>query len=315
MARPLRIEYPGAFYHVISRGNARQKIFLDEADKEKFMCYLETGVEQFCYMVHAYCLMDNHYHLLLETRFANLGRLLQRLNSSYTTYFSRRRRRPGHVLQGRPKVLLVEKDAYALELSRYIHLNAVKAGIVRRPEDYPWSSYPYYIQNISPPDYLETSLVLGQLDPRNRVARRSMREFVKEGITRKLQDPFNAVQGRTILGRDPFVQWVRKKFIKDRAKERELPAIRELKRLELPEIREKVKDVFRGEPKLARKVTIYLCRKYSERSLGEIGDFIGGLSVSAVSQTVRRLDALRAADKRFDRRLKSLERRVKMSNV
>ncbi len=310
MSRPLRIEYSGAFYHVISRGNARQKIFLSDSDKANFLSYLESGVDQFRYKVHAYCLMDNHYHLLLETAFPNLSKILQRLNSSYTTYFSKKRKRVGHLLQGRPKVLLVDKDSYAQELSRYIHLNPVKAGIVRLPEEYRWSSYMYYFKKMPVPSYIETSLLLGQLDGRERVARRMMREFVDTGRIGKLPDPFKDVQGGVILGDPSFVQWVQKKFLKGRGKDRDLPGLRELKRADLSLVRDLVEKRLKDDPRLTRKASIYLCRKYSERSLVELSEFFDGMSVSAVSQVVGRLDRQRSTDRPVDNMLKKLESEI-----
>ena len=315
MARPLRIEYPGAFYHVVSRGNARQKIFLSDQDKVKFLFYLENGVDPFGYKVHAYCLMDNHYHLLLETQNANLSKILQRLNSSYTTYFSRKRKRVGHLLQGRPKVLLIDKDSYALELSRYIHLNPVKARIVARPEAYGWSSYVYYFRKLSQPPFLETSFLLGQFGKSENAARKEMRKFVEAGRTGKLPNPFRDQKSRAILGSEDFVHWVQNKYLRNRKKDRELPGLRELKRLDIDEIRKLVEHSIMSDSKLARKVTVYLCRKYSERSLEEIGEFFGGVTVSAISQIVRRLESQRLKNKPLDRQLRSLEKKVKMSNV
>jgi putative transposase len=212
--------------------------------------------------------MDNHYHLLLETALPNLSKILHRLNSSYTTYFSKKRKRPGHLLQGRPKVLLVDRDSYAQELSRYIHLNPVKAGIVRLPEEYHWSSYIHYFKKMPLPSYIETSLLLGQLDGREHVARRMMREFVHSGRTGKLPDPFKDVQGGAILGSPSFVEWVRKKFLKGRKKHRDLPGLRPLKSVELAFVRDLVEKRVKHDPRLAKKASIYLCRKYSERSLG-----------------------------------------------
>jgi len=316
LSRPLRIEYSGAFYHVISRGNARQKIFLSDSDKAKYLFYLETGVDQFRYKVHAFCLMDNHYHLLLETAFPNLGKILQRLNSGYTTYFSKKRKRVGHLLQGRPKVLLVDKDSYAQELSRYIHLNPVKARIVRLPEEYRWSSYMYYFKKMPVPSYMETSLLLGQLNGRERVARQMMREFVDAGRIGKFPDPFKDVQGGAILGGPSFVQWVQKKFLKGRDKDRELPGLRELKRVELSFVRDLMEKRLKNDPRLAKKTSIYLCRKYSERSLGELSESFDGMSVSALSQVVRRLEKHRLTDRSVDKTLKKLESEIqKMSYV
>ena len=123
MARPLRITFPGAFYHVTSRGNERKNIYKSKRDREKFLEYLGEAHERYGAIIHAYCLMTNHYHLLIETPDANLPQIMKHLNSSYTTYFNVKRKRFGHLFQGRYKAFLVYKDDYALELSRYIHLN------------------------------------------------------------------------------------------------------------------------------------------------------------------------------------------------
>ncbi|MDX1764607.1 MAG: transposase [bacterium] len=311
MARPLRIEYPGAFYHVISRGNARQKIFVSDGDKHKFLSLLETGVAQFGYRIHVYCLMDNHYHLLMETANANLSKILHRLNSGYSTFFSRKYHRSGHLLQGRAKVLLVDKDAYALELSRYIHLNPVKAGVVKRPEVYRWSSCKSYFKKLPLPDFLETSFLLGQLDKREAPAREAMRAFVEVGRTGRLPNPFKDLKGGVILGDDAFVQWVDSQFLKGRKKDRDLPGLRELKRLDLGEIRDMAEHGFQSNLKVARKAGIYLCRKFSERTLAEIGEFFGGIGVSAVSETFRRLEVQRQQDKHLDRQLSRIEKKIK----
>lgn len=137
MARPLRIMYAGAFYHVTARGNERKKIFLSHIDYEKFLSYLTDAIHKYGVALHAFVLMANHYHLIVETPKANLSAFMHVLNSAYTTYFNLKRRRSGHLFQGRYKALLVDKDHYLLELSRYIHLNPVRAGITEKPEDYP----------------------------------------------------------------------------------------------------------------------------------------------------------------------------------
>ncbi|MDO9507797.1 MAG: transposase, partial [Thermovirgaceae bacterium] len=150
MARPLRIEYPGAFYHVTSRGNERKDIFKSGTDREKFLSYLKSATERYGAVIHAYCLMSNHYHLMLETPQGNLSWIMKHINSSYTSYFNIKRKRAGHLLQGRYKAILVEADTYAAELSRYIHLNPVGAKMVGSPEEYPWSSYRYYADGAGP---------------------------------------------------------------------------------------------------------------------------------------------------------------------
>ena len=160
MARSLRIEYSGAFYHVTSRGNERKTIFSDAWDLEKFLSFLESAVERHGALVHAYSLMGNHYHLLLETPNANLSRIMRDINSSYSTYFNVKWKRTGHLFQGRYKAILVESDAYAAELSRYIHLNPVRAKMCEAPEEYPWMSYKFYTEG-NEPSWLTTGFILG----------------------------------------------------------------------------------------------------------------------------------------------------------
>ena len=145
MARPLRIEYEGAFYHVTARGNERRKIYFIKTDYGKFKEYLEGAQEKFGYLLHAYVFMTNHYHILIETPNANIGKIMHYINGSYTNYINRKRDRSGHLFQGRYKAILIDRDSYLLELSRYIHLNPVRANIVEKPENYSYSSYRSYI--------------------------------------------------------------------------------------------------------------------------------------------------------------------------
>ena len=138
MARPLRITYPGAFYHVTSRGNERKNVFKSKRDRVKFLEYLDSATKRYDAVIHAFCLMDNHYHLLLETPSGNLPQIMRHTNGAYTTYFNVKRERSGHLFQGRYKAILVDMDEYAKELSRYIHLNPVRAKMVKTPEEYEW---------------------------------------------------------------------------------------------------------------------------------------------------------------------------------
>ena len=145
MARPLRVDYPGAFYHVINRGNNQENIFKNKRDKEKFLEYLEKAHQRFSIIIHTYCLMSNHYHLLVQTPEPNLSVAMQWINVSYATYFNKKRDRQGHLFQGRFKAILIDADEYLTHLSRYIHLNPVRAKMVETPDEYPWSSYPAFI--------------------------------------------------------------------------------------------------------------------------------------------------------------------------
>jgi putative transposase len=160
MARPLRIIYPGAYYHVTSRGNEQKDIFKSQKDREKFLEYLESATERYQAVIHAYCLMSNHYHLLLETPAGNLPQIMRHINGAYTTYFNVKRKRAGHLFQGRYKAILIEFDEYAAELTCYIHLNPVRAGIVTSPEEYRWSSYRRYIGLETAPKWLKTETIL-----------------------------------------------------------------------------------------------------------------------------------------------------------
>src|SRR3972149_660628 len=141
MARPLRIEFAGALYHVTSRGNAQANIFGDDDDREQLLSLLFNTVTRYDWYCHAYCLMDNHYHLLIETGTPSLSRGMKLLNGTYTQYFNRQHRRVGHVFQGRFKAILIQKESYLLELARYIVLNPVRAQMVRSAKEWRWSSY------------------------------------------------------------------------------------------------------------------------------------------------------------------------------
>ncbi|MCK9224296.1 MAG: transposase [Candidatus Muirbacterium halophilum] len=160
MARKLRIEYEGAFYHIITRGNTRSRIFKCDSDRLKFIEYLSEVHKKYGVIIHAYCLMGNHYHLLLETPYGNLRKAMHKLNTSYTNYYNYKHDRIGHLFSGRYKAILVEKENYALVLSSYIHLNPLRADIVKNISDYSWSSYKYYISNCKKPDFLDTKMIL-----------------------------------------------------------------------------------------------------------------------------------------------------------
>jgi REP element-mobilizing transposase RayT len=192
MARPLRIQYAEAFYHVTSRGNERKAVFLTDRDREKFLSYLESAHVKYGAIIHVYCLMDNHYHLLLETPRGNLSQILHHINGAYTTYFNVKRQRSGHLFQGRYRAILVEKDAYCEELSRYVHLNPVRAGMVKDPRRYRWSSYSQYI-GLKNASWLETGSILGYFDSQERRAQKKYREYVERAMGVELKNPLGAV--------------------------------------------------------------------------------------------------------------------------
>lgn len=207
MARPLRIEFPGALYHLSARGNACQDIFLDDADRHLFLSVLDRVVLRFCLVLHAYCLMGNHYHLLLETPEANLSKALRQLNGVYTQAFNRRHGKVGHVLQGRFKAILVERDSYLLELCRYVVLNPVRAKITRKPDTYRWSSYRASAGLVPVPMFLTVEWLLSRFGKRRAASQRKYRIFVTEGIGQT--SPWEKLQGQVLLGGQAFVERLR----------------------------------------------------------------------------------------------------------
>ncbi len=206
MTRPLRIEYPGAVYHITSRGNARQDIYNEDEDREKFLSILSLVTERFHWICHSYCLMDNHYHFLVETPIPNLSAGMRQLNGIYTQAFNRHHQRVGHLFQGRFKAIVVEKQAHLLELSRYIILNPVKAGMVRHPEDYPWSSYCAVIGQTKVPEFLTVTWLLDNFSPQTARAQQLYREFVNK---EEKHSPWNNLTGQIFLGSDTFIQEIK----------------------------------------------------------------------------------------------------------
>lgn len=203
MARPLRIEFAGALYHITSRGNERKAIYFDDADFEKFLSILGKVCERYNWVVYAYCLMGNHYHLLLETPEANLSMGMRQLNGTFTQAINRKHQRVGHLFQGRFKAILVDKDAYLLELSRYVVLNPVRANMVQSLDDWPWSSWHVMTGKAAPPDWLYTDALLAMFAKQATVAREKYVKFVFQG---KNVPVWDKLSNQIFLGNDDFVQ-------------------------------------------------------------------------------------------------------------
>ncbi len=197
MSRPPRIQYPGALYHVTSRGNRRARIFHDERDHLIWMDLVGATVERFGFVVHGFCMMTNHYHLTVQTTDANLSLGMHFLNSSYAQHFNKRHDLSGHVIQGRFHAVLVDRDTQLLELSRYVPLNPVRTRLAAAPQDWPWSSYRYFAGLANSPPWLHMGWTLGMFsnDPSQQFAR--FREFVHAGIG--MPDP--------LLGATEYTNW------------------------------------------------------------------------------------------------------------
>lgn len=220
MARPLRIEYDGALYHVTSRGNARKPIFKDDEDRNVFMETFNKVNKRYNWLCHAYCLMSNHYHLIIETPDGNLSKGMRQLNGVYTQQFNQRHHRVGHILQGRYKAILIQKESYLLEVSRYVVLNPVRARAANRPEKWQWSSYRATAGIEKSHPCLIKDWILQQFGAKRGVTEKKYREFVDAGIDGN--NIWNKVKGQSIIGDDEFIEKLIG-YIKGREQIKEIP--------------------------------------------------------------------------------------------
>ncbi len=279
MTRPLRLEYEGALYHVTSRGNAGEQIFSDDRDRGRFLEILGDVVSRYGWICHAYCLMNNHYHLLIETPQAHLSRGMQLLNGVYTQWFNRRHKRVGHLFQGRFKSILVEKDNYLLELARYIVLNPVRAKMVESVCDWPWSSYPATAGEQEAPAFLSVEQILMQFDPDCRRATSAYRRFVREGLG---VDVWDELQAGLFFGSDRFVERLRP-LLNDKSLD---PEYRKRERFAArPSLQELFVDV---TDKTTRNEQIYQAVRVHHYTLKEVGGLVG-LRHSTISVIARRV--------------------------
>lgn len=297
MARPLRIEFEGAVYHVTARGNERKKIFFAKGDYERFKEYLTVARERFGCFLHGYVLMGNHYHLILETPEGNLSRVMHYLNGSYTTYINARRKRRGHLFQGRYKSILVDKDSYLMELSRYVHLNPVRAGIVERPEAYAFSSYQAFVGRKKEP-FLAVNPLLTMFSSKTSIARGRYRSFVEDALANKTPDPLAEVYGGMILGREDFIKRVLSRLDEGDIQRTEVSHRKALQAtIDADIILEQVsahlerRRFFSGKNRqlMRQKICVCLLKKYTALGNREIGEKMGGLSYSGVSKCHSRM--------------------------
>ena len=282
MARPLRIEYPGALYHVTSRGNARNDIYRDDRDRANFLDIFTEIVKRYNWFCHAYCLMSNHYHLIIETPEANLSSGMRQLNGIYTQRFNKRHELVGHVFQGRYKAIMVDKDNYLLELCRYVVLNPVRAKLVKLPEHWQWGSYRPTAGMSKALEFLTVDWLLSLFGTDKKMAQQQYREFVRAGINKK--PPWDELEGQVLLGSKDFVEQ-----FKDLLKEKE--NFKEIPRHQRYANRPGIKEVFADEgnfTKAKRNEKIYEAHIKYGYTLKEVADYLG-LHYATVSKVVRRL--------------------------
>jgi len=306
MARAWRIEYEGAYYHLLSRGNERRDIFRADADRGLFLETLGEGCERFGIELFAYVLMPNHYHLLIRTRQANLSRAMHWFSGTYTRRFNNRQARSGHLFQGRFKSILVQNDAYVMQLSCYIHRNPLRAGLVQRLADYPWSSYSIYAYGQEPPDWLSTQLILSQFNAPN--PHRAYREKV-QGYSQEEKRLWEDFRHGFILGSKKFVASVRNRFLPEHPAAAIPEQLRLARDKELHTILKAAADQLgcdlsrliaerrvSGVEKEKRDVLIYWVWKAGLLTNEQVGTLFG-LTYSAVSHSVQEMKKKLRSDK------------------
>jgi len=302
MARPKRILLQNAVYHVTSRGNERQKIVRDDKDRWVFLRVLAEALEEHRVLLHAWVLMDNHFHLVVETPEKNLPTFMAHLNGLYTQKFNIRYHRSGHLYQGRYKAIHVDKNGYLKELSRYVVLNPVRAKMVEHPKQWSWSSYQATAGIEKAPEWLTTDWLLGQFGRREAEAKKAYRAFVLRGMV-KPESPWEKLKNGVYLGEEEFL--VRMERGIKQNKSLDIPRYqRRLVRPEVDEVLEKVARRFGGDVAgLKRKsrgderkdIAIYLLKKEYGYSLREIGK-VFGVGFSAVGNRWHKIKGLVAKD-------------------
>ena len=302
MPRPLRIEYEDACYHVMNRGRARHDIFHDKKYYQAFLNTLAEAHRRFGIQVQSYCLMSNHYHLLIKTPEANLGRAMRHINGVYTQRYNRMKKTDGSLFRGRYKAILVEEDSYQLQLSRYIHRNPLEAGIIKKLEAHPWSSYIYYLGKAELPEWLYPHDVLAQLNSRDKVLEK-YQAYVAQGVDEELKQLYSRGNIIPYLGSDSFREWAYQQRKTD-----EQVLTNEVQKIFSPSVESiilKVSEHFnvsqksitqsqRGRVKnnIPRWVAMYLAQEIARAKLKEIAEIFGLKSVGSIPTTIKKLKGL-----------------------
>jgi putative transposase len=317
MARPLRIQYPGAFYHITGKGYEGRRIFLSPADYLKFKEYLLEARDKFHTVVHAYILLPDAYQLILETREANLSRFMHHLAGSYTTYFNSKRGLAGRLFRGRYKAILIDEKSLLLELSRHMHLDPVRARLVKKPEEYRHSSFGAYVLK-ERQELVSTEAVLGTLSSDPGKARKKYRGFVEHGLEEKAVNPLQEVHNQAIAGTPSFIKKVTARVNKEEAGRKStsrFTTARQASRLEL--ILDGVSSYFKVPSRsllngksMARNLAIYLAKRYTGLTNNEIGVRFGNITYSAVSRVAGRVEERKAKDKTLQTHLNRIEERL-----
>jgi len=322
MPRPVRIEYEGACYHVMNRGRGRQPIFHATAYFQAFLDTLAEAHERFGVVIHGYCLMGNHYHLLLQTPHGNLGRVMRHINGVYTQRYNRLKPTDGPLFRGRYKAILVDEDHYLLQLSRYIQRNPIerKPSLVDSLETYPWSSYPAYIKHTKSPGWLHRDFVYALLGHRQRY--QGYRAYVEAGIDDDLKDFYDGDRTAAVMGDTTFLTWVRERQLQKvddnvfvtqvlpnpLSMTRITQLVAEYYKVEATRLTTVVKGPKKGL--LARKVAMYLCQQLGGSSLTDIMRTFGLSNVGSVSFITTQIRKRSQANTVFSTTLQRMKRYI-----
>jgi len=314
MARSIRIQYKNALYHIYSRGQRKENIFLDNNDREKFIKKLEETIEKFSLKIHCYVLMNNHFHLLLETPLANLSKAMHNLDTSYVNWFKAKHSIIGPIFQGRYNSTLVEKETYLMNLSAYIHLNPSRAGIVKNPVNYYWSSFQYYTGMRKIPKWLYIDEILIRFSNSKKYYTQYVLEWTQKTNKKEIE---KIKQKDSILGSEAFQKKIKEKIKKEATRQitREMPEVNALIQLDTKEIKFLILKFFKVEENKLyektkknnyRKLFIYGLRYYTNLSLKEIGK-ITDMNYTAVSELTRRFLRESAKDSNIKKMIQYLD--------
>lgn len=297
MSRPYRLQGEGFFYHVTSRGNDRKKIYLSDYDYNKFLEYLKSAKEKHKFHLYAYCLMGNHYHLLLETTKPNLSKIMQYIGTSYTTYYNVKRKKSGHLFQGRYKSIIIDKDSYLLELTRYIHLNPVRAKIVSEPQKYKWSSFGGYLRKQGD-GYIDKQEIAKYVTFKPEQYKQFVIEGIKSGI-----NPFKNIYAGFILGSTEFIK-EKIAILKNEVETKEFSYKKALlSNVTIEQILNAISKKYkvnpdtlckiRNKPSFEKKLAIYLAKRYTHLTNREIGNIfiIGSTAAIKAARSIERVMA------------------------
>jgi REP element-mobilizing transposase RayT len=323
MARPLRIDFNGAWHHVMNRGRQRENIFRDAQDCKAFTDLLKSTSEMFRVNVAAYCLMSNHYHLLLQSSEGNLARAMRHLGGVYTQWFNRRHGLDGQLFKGRYKAILVGEDEYLQGLVRYIHHNPLKAGLTKSLEEYPWSSHLGYLQRTDAWKWLHTEALLSQFSADPAKARAEYRRFMARDEDEEIERIFSLKKLPAILGNSEFVQTIKNRFFSAKLSP-EVPESRQLAPVTTEAIKEAVCNAFgvteetlgssaRGITNTPRDISIYLARVMKGESLKQIGEHFEIEKYSTVASAIARVKGMIETDKRVAERMEELVKTINKS--